>query len=84
MNLTVTFKRSGRTVAWTEAESLLAFAEHDGTDAPFSCGAGVCGTCAAALLAGDVTYVEDPLYLPDPGVVLLCCTTPKTSVVLDL
>lgn len=37
-----------------------------------------------SLLEGDATRVEDPLYLPDPGVVLLCCTTPKTSVVLDL
>lgn len=84
MTVTVTFKTSGRTVAWTEADSLLAFAEEHGIDAPFSCGAGVCGTCATTLLEGDVTYVEDPLYLPDPGVVLLCCTTPKTSVVLDL
>lgn len=84
MTITVTFKASGRTVDWTEADSLLTFAEDNGIDAPFSCGAGVCGTCATALLAGDVTYVEDPLYMPDPGVVLLCCTTPKTSVVLDL
>lgn len=84
MTITVTFKTSGRTVAWTEAHSLLTFAEENGIDAPFSCGAGVCGTCATALLEVDVTYVEDPLYLPDPAVVLLCCTTPKTSVILDL
>lgn len=84
MSLTVTLKSSGRTVAWTETESLLTFAEDNGIDAPFSCGAGVCGTCATALLEGEVTYVEDALYLPDPGVVLLCCTAPITSVVLDL
>ncbi len=41
-------------------------------------------TEAESLPEGDATCVEDPLYLPDPGVVLLCCTTPKTSVVLDL
>ncbi|MGE3476313.1 MAG: hypothetical protein AB7H70_10965 [Rhodospirillaceae bacterium] len=44
----------------------------------------VAWTEAESLPEGDATCVEDPLYLPDPGVVLLCCTTPKTSVVLDL
>ncbi len=84
MTPSVTFKGSGRTVAWTDADSLLIFAEDNGVDAPFSCGAGVCGTCATALLEGEVTYVEDPLYMPETGFVLLCCTKPKSSVVLDL
>lgn len=84
MTLTVTFQKTGQTLDWSGADSLLTFAEDNGIDAPFSCGAGVCGTCATALLAGEVAYVEDPLYMPDPGSVLLCCTTPKTSVVLDL
>ena len=84
MTLTVAFRKSGRTVAWAATDSLLTFAEDNGVEAPSSCGAGVCGTCATALLAGEVSYVEDPLYMPDPGIVLLCCTTPKTSVILDL
>lgn len=84
MTLTVSFCKSGRTIAWSDTDSLLTFAEENGVDAPFSCGAGVCGTCATALLSGEVTYVEDPLYMPDPGIVLLCCTKPKTSVTLDL
>jgi len=84
MTLIVTFKKSGQALAWAEKDSLLTFAEDHGMDAPSSCGAGVCGTCRTALLAGDVAYVEDPLYMPDPGFVLLCCTKPTTSVVLDL
>lgn len=84
MTLSVEFRKSGRIVTWAASESLLTFAEEHGLDAPSSCGAGVCGTCATTLLAGEVSYVEDPLYMPDPGVVLLCCTIPKTSVILDL
>lgn len=84
MTPSVTFKNAGRTVAWTGADNLLVFAEDNGIDAPFSCGAGVCGTCATALLAGEVTYVEEPLYMPEAGFVLLCCAKPIGSVVLDL
>lgn len=84
MTVTVTFKKSGRSLTWTGTDSLLSFAHDNGVDAPFSCGAGVCGTCKTALLEGEVTYIEDPLYMPDPGVVLLCCTAPKGAVVLDL
>lgn len=84
MTFSVTFKASGRTVTWAGASSLLDFAEVNGIVAPYSCGAGVCGTCATALLEGEVTYLEEPLYMPEAGFVLLCCTKPKSSVVLDL
>lgn len=84
MTLSITFKTSGRAVTWTGADNLLVFAEDNGIDAPYSCGTGVCGTCATALLEGEVTYVEEPLYMPEAGFVLLCCAKPKSSVVLDL
>ena len=36
------------------------------------------------LIAGEVTYVVEPAELPDPGYVLICCSTPKTDVVVDV
>jgi ferredoxin len=44
MTPTVEFRKSGRTIAWAATDSLLTFAEENGVEAPYSCGASVCGT----------------------------------------
>ena len=83
--ITVTFRRSGKQVPWGEhARSLLEFAEDQGLNPDFSCRSGVCGTCSTRLLEGRVAYSEDPLDEPGPGHVLICCSKPAESVVLDL
>ncbi len=76
---------SGRELAWTDTSpSLLAFLEEHGIEPAFSCRAAICGTCEQGLIAGDVAYHEEPLDpLPD-GRVLLCCSRPVSSIVLDL
>lgn len=57
----VSFTRSGVTERYNDAAgSLLAFAESMGINAPFSCRAGICHTCAAPLVEGAVTYMPDP------------------------
>ena len=77
--------KSGRKFAWDGAsDSILAFLETQGIEPEFSCRAGVCGTCEQGLLSGDVDYFEEPLDEIPPDRVLLCCTRPKSSVVLDL
>lgn len=82
---TVTFRKSGRVLPWNPAaESLLSFAEDSGLSPEFSCRAGVCGTCRAGLLSGDVRYFEEPLDAVPAGSVLLCCARPDGAVVLDL
>jgi uncharacterized protein len=82
---TVEFRRSGRTAAWNPAaESLLAFAEDQGLVPNFSCRAGICGTCKSKLLAGEVTYFEEPLDDLASGEVLLCCSKPQGPIVLDI
>jgi ferredoxin len=83
--LSVTFARSGLTVAWVPGqESLLTTAEAAGIDAPFVCRSGVCGTCVTRLQAGAVAYSPEPLCDLAADEILLCCSQPTESVTLDL
>ena len=87
---TVVFARSGVTVRWDpQAGSLLEAALSAGVNAPHSCRAGVCGTCATRLQSGDITYLQEPVAERSPDEVLICCCRPATTqqaapVVLDL
>jgi ferredoxin len=81
----ITFARSGVTTPWSSAHaSLLDLAESCDVPTRWSCRTGVCHTCITHLVAGDVTYTTPPLEFPEPGTVLVCCSTPDTDVVLDL
>ncbi len=81
----ITLARSRRTLPWNGGTgSLLDFLEAQGLSPEFSCRAGVCGTCKVGLLAGEVRYTDPPLDPVEPGAVLLCCSQPLGSVVLDL
>ena len=56
-------------------------------DAPFACKGGVCGTCRAKLVAGEVEMARNYALEPeeiDAGYVLACQSRPTTDeVVLD-
>ncbi|QND58841.1 2Fe-2S iron-sulfur cluster-binding protein [Mesorhizobium huakuii] len=80
----VEFRKSGIKAAWDGVSSLLEFAEEQGLEPEFSCRAGVCGTCKSRLISGEVSYFEEPLDELEPGEVLLCCSKPRGSVVLDI
>ena len=81
----VTFARSGVTAGWNPAcESILDLAELQGLNPDYSCRSGICHTCMCALVEGEVEYFEEPLAEPDPGCVLICCSRPKTSLVVDV
>ncbi|MFD3583303.1 MOSC domain-containing protein [Streptomyces sp. NPDC058683] len=81
----VTFARSGVTAPWSPAHaSLLELAEACDVPTRWSCRTGVCHTCVTPLVTGDVVYTTPPLELPEPGTVLVCCSTPATEAVLDL
>lgn len=83
--ITVEFRKSGILAEWdVRAQSLLTFAEDQGLAPEFSCRAGICGTCKSQIVSGDVSYFEDPLEDLENGELLLCCTRPKTALVLDL
>ena len=83
--ITVRFGSLGRTEAWdVNAHSLLDFAEQLGLAPPFSCRAGVCGTCISKLGRGAVAYFEDPVAEIGAGEILLCCSRPIESVEIDI
>jgi ferredoxin-NADP reductase/ferredoxin len=81
----VSFARSGLNVPWnSQYGSLLEFAEACAVPTRWSCRAGVCHTCESGLISGAVSYDPEPLEAPGNGNVLVCCSTPKSELVLDL
>ena len=68
-------------VRLNENETLLEAGERVGIDPPFSCQSGVCTTCKAKLLVGEVE-MENNFGLGDDeveeGYILTCISTPKT------
>ena len=80
----VTFSRSGTIAEWSQADlPLLELAEESGVAIDFGCRAGNCGTCATALLSGEVSYLHDPGAPFDEGECLPCICVPASAVVLD-
>ena len=81
----VSFARSGLAVPWRhDFISVLELAEACDVPTRWSCRTGVCHTCEAGLLAGQVTYDPAPVDLPARGNVLVCCAVPDTDLVVDL
>ncbi|GAA1758167.1 1,2-phenylacetyl-CoA epoxidase subunit PaaE [Agromyces humatus] len=68
-------------------ESILNAALRIRPDVPFACAGGVCGTCRARLLEGNVAMTENYALEPDElerGYVLTCQSHPKSDrVVVD-
>jgi len=48
----------------------------------YSCRSGICHTCLCQLEEGEVEYVIEPLEPPEEGSVLICCSKPKTPLVI--
>ena len=81
----VTFLRSGLTVPWDlRFGSLLELAEACAVPVRWSCRSGVCHNCESGLLEGELVYAPEPFDPPAEGNALICCSTPKTAVGLDL
>jgi ferredoxin-NADP reductase/MOSC domain-containing protein YiiM len=81
----VSFSRSNLTVRWDpDYLSLLELAEACDVPVRWSCRSGVCHTCETGLVSGTVSYQPDPVEDPAPGDAYLCCSRPRTDVVLDL
>ena len=83
-SVAVTFAESDQTAKWRPRDgSLLDLAEAVGIPVLSSCRAGVCGTCATVLLAGQVDYREPPIHVIEPGMALLCVGRPHSGVHLE-
>lgn len=77
----VRFSASAVDAEWQPGQSLLELAESCGLNPDFSCRGGTCGSCRAALLAGQATYLQPPDYSTRPGEILLCCAYPAAGAV---
>jgi ferredoxin-NADP reductase/ferredoxin len=81
----VTFLRSGIAVRWdSRFSSLLELAEACAVPVRWACRSGVCHNCESGLIDGELSYAPEPLDLPAEGNALICCSTPKTALELDL
>jgi ferredoxin len=64
-------------------ETVVEAADAAGISVPYGCLYGVCGTCTAELLDGDLTHSKPPRALKqrslDAGYVLPCIATPDTD-----
>ena len=82
---TIEFARSNLAVAWDgQYDSLLDLAEACDVPVRWSCRTGVCHTCETTVIAGDVGYSPEPVEPPADGDTLICCSQPRSDLVLDL
>ncbi|HET7304888.1 MAG TPA: 1,2-phenylacetyl-CoA epoxidase subunit PaaE [Segeticoccus sp.] len=81
----VTVDLDGRTTVIempSRAETILAATLRERPDAPFSCTGGVCGTCRARVVEGEVAMDRNYALEPDEvaaGIVLACQSHPVTD-----
>lgn len=75
-----------QTITVPEDQTILAAAQAVGLDLPTSCGAGVCTTCAALVLEGEVDQSEGmgvSTELQADGYALLCVAFPRSDIKLE-
>jgi len=81
----VSFARTGLNVRWGSTfQSILELAEACDVPVRWSCRTGVCHNCETALVAGTVDYRPTPIEAPADGNALICCSTPRGDIVIDL
>ncbi|SNB51401.1 Ferredoxin-NADP reductase [Arboricoccus pini] len=82
----VAFTKSGKTLEVRADQTVLDAARKGGVRLPSSCSKGLCGTCKSKLLEGEVDMKHQGGIRQreiDSGLVLLCCSRPKSDLVVD-
>ena len=85
---TVTIQSTGRRFPVAPGETVLEAAQRAGIALPYSCRAGVCGSCKATLLGGHCGYPRNPpLALsgmaPSRHAILLCQAVPTEDLLIE-
>lgn len=79
----ITISLNGNLFKGNTAEPLLNQVEAAGLSINSSCRAGLCGACRVTLESGDVEQEDSPALnqrLKDAGMILACCSVPKTDI----
>ncbi len=82
----ITHQGKTQTIQVPETQTILEAATNAGIDLPFSCSAGVCTTCAAQILTGEVEQSDGMGLSPDlqaEGYALLCVAYPRSDLKLE-
>ncbi len=87
MSYSVTLKASGKRFRVQADESILVAAQRAGLALPYSCLAGVCGSCKATLISGECAYPRNPPVALNAAEharhqVLLCQAVPTSDLVI--
>lgn len=75
-----------QTITVPEDKTVLAAAQDAGLDLPYSCSAGVCTTCAALVVEGEVDQTDGMGVSPDlqaEGYALLCVAYPRSDLKVE-
>lgn len=89
MAYTVTLKASGHQFKVAEGETVLDAAQRAGLALPYSCRAGLCGSCKATVLEGSFTYPRHPPSALSAAeraqhAALLCQAVPSSDLLLQV
>ena len=79
----VHFALSGKTVACTQADTVLKLAKSAGLNLPSGCNFGLCGTCKVKKISGNVHMVHNGGISEDDvaaGYILACCSHPMGEI----
>lgn len=82
----VSFSRQGKTITVGAGQSILSVARAQGVVLPSSCANGLCGTCKSKLVSGNVAMQHNGGIRQreiDAGLILPCCATPLSDVVIE-
>ncbi|MEF2071880.1 hybrid-cluster NAD(P)-dependent oxidoreductase [Consotaella aegiceratis] len=82
----VEFTKTKRVVECPEDMTVLEAARRAGMRIPFNCSKGLCGTCKSKVTSGSVEMKHGGGIRQreiDAGMALLCCSKPKSDLVVD-
>lgn len=84
---TVTLQASGKRFVVEDGETVLEAARRCGLALPYSCLAGVCGSCKTTLISGDCDYPRNPPTALNAaerarGQILLCQGVPRSDLTI--
>lgn len=85
---TVKIRNSGQsyTIQVPEVRKILDIAQQQNIELPSSCNAGVCTTCAAKIISGEVEQSEGMGLSPElqsEGYALLCVSYPRSDLEIE-